>query len=209
MVALYSQLDLQLYDSQSIWKSLTYWRRPAALLSMFRSLQARQVQTTHWSVSFLSSSQINDAQRITNPFLMICVARTMKHLSAMNILNETNADEFTSTHFSTSLTDPRYRDGISYKYENPAVTQTSFPTNTIKLWRCRPFFPRDTGIFEEIRLQKPQRHHGWSISVRTRHWETFFRLGRWTTWASRAFQQLHERISSGKTYLDGSRLLSC
>lgn len=50
---------------------------------------------------------------------MISAARTMKHLSAMNVVNEPNVDEFTLTHFSKSLTVPKYRDGISYTYENP------------------------------------------------------------------------------------------
>lgn len=38
----------------------------------------------------------------------------MKHLSAMNIVSETGADEFAPTHFSNALTVPKYRDGISY-----------------------------------------------------------------------------------------------
>lgn len=45
------------------------------------------------------------------------IARTMKHLSAMNVVNEPNVDEFTLTHFSKSLTVPKYRDGISYTFD--------------------------------------------------------------------------------------------
>ena len=47
---------------------------------------------------------------------MNLAARTMKHLSAMNVVKEANVDEFTSTHLSRSLTVPKYRDGISYEY---------------------------------------------------------------------------------------------
>lgn len=35
----------------------------------------------------------------------------MKHLSAMHIVGETGADEFSPTHFSNALTIPTYRDG--------------------------------------------------------------------------------------------------
>ena len=42
----------------------------------------------------------------------------MKHLSAMNVVRESKVDEFTSTRLSSSLTVPKYRDGISYKYIN-------------------------------------------------------------------------------------------
>ena len=42
----------------------------------------------------------------------------MKHLSAMNVVKEVNVDEFTSTHLSRSLTVPKYRDGISYEYND-------------------------------------------------------------------------------------------
>ena len=38
----------------------------------------------------------------------------MKHLSAMNVVGETGADEFSPTRFSNALTIPKYRDGISY-----------------------------------------------------------------------------------------------
>lgn len=34
----------------------------------------------------------------------------------MNVVKETNVDEFTSTRLSSSLTVPKYRDGISCKY---------------------------------------------------------------------------------------------
>ena len=46
--------------------------------------------------------------------LSLSVARTMKHLSAMNIVREKGADEFYPTQFSHALTIPKYRDGISY-----------------------------------------------------------------------------------------------
>ena len=46
--------------------------------------------------------------------LTLTVARTMKHLSAMNIVGEKGADKFYPTHFSHALTIPKYRDGISY-----------------------------------------------------------------------------------------------
>ena len=44
----------------------------------------------------------------------LSVARTMKHLSAMNVVCEKRADEFYPTQFSHALTVPKYRDGISY-----------------------------------------------------------------------------------------------
>ena len=49
---------------------------------------------------------------------MILAARIMKHLSAMNVVKEPNVEEFTSTRLSRSLTVPKYRDGISYKYND-------------------------------------------------------------------------------------------
>ena len=52
---------------------------------------------------------------------MTCVARTMKHLSAMNIVGETGVDEFSATQFSNALTIPKYRDGISYWFARDII----------------------------------------------------------------------------------------
>ncbi len=46
----------------------------------------------------------------------------MKHLSAMSIITETNADEFASTPLSKALTIPKYRDGISYLFASLVTT---------------------------------------------------------------------------------------
>ena len=54
-------------------------------------------------------------------YLMVSAARTMKHLSAMNVVKEPNVDEFTSTHLSKSLIVPKYRDGLRYTYEDPSI----------------------------------------------------------------------------------------
>ncbi|KAL9636917.1 MAG: hypothetical protein Q9204_002070 [Flavoplaca sp. TL-2023a] len=49
-----------------------------------------------------------------NPTL---VSRTMKHLAAMNVVKEIGPDRYTSTPFSDALTEPKYRDGITYTYD--------------------------------------------------------------------------------------------
>lgn len=46
----------------------------------------------------------------------------MKHLSAMSIITEANADKFASTPFSKALTVPKYRDGISYLFASPVTS---------------------------------------------------------------------------------------
>ncbi len=38
----------------------------------------------------------------------------MKHLAAMNIVAEKEADTYVSTAFSKALTEPKYRDGVTY-----------------------------------------------------------------------------------------------
>lgn len=45
---------------------------------------------------------------------LIETARVMKHLSAMNVVAETDVDTYRSTPLSDALTEPRYRDGIIY-----------------------------------------------------------------------------------------------
>lgn len=45
----------------------------------------------------------------------------MKHLSATNMVAETGEDKFAATPISTALTVPKFRDGISYLYVNPAL----------------------------------------------------------------------------------------
>ena len=38
----------------------------------------------------------------------------MKHLSALKVVAETKADEFTSTSISKALTEPKFRDGVKH-----------------------------------------------------------------------------------------------
>lgn len=83
---------------------------------------------------------------------MTPAARTMKHLSAVNIVKESNVDEFASTHLSRSLTIPKYRDGICYWYADSSRPLSLFDSNAVKLRRCRPFFPWDTRIYDEVKL---------------------------------------------------------
>ncbi|KAI1482509.1 putative O-methyltransferase [Daldinia eschscholtzii] len=45
------------------------------------------------------------------------IARTLKHLAAMNIVAETGADKYVGTPLSNALTEPKYRDGIIYTYD--------------------------------------------------------------------------------------------
>lgn len=51
----------------------------------------------------------------------------MKHLAAMNVVNEKSADHYTATPLSTALTEPKYRDGITYTYVS-RYHQALFPT---------------------------------------------------------------------------------
>lgn len=41
-------------------------------------------------------------------------ARIMKHLAAMNIIQEVGPDTYAPSHLSNSLTESKYRDGIIY-----------------------------------------------------------------------------------------------
>ncbi|OTB15543.1 hypothetical protein K445DRAFT_60843 [Daldinia sp. EC12] len=45
------------------------------------------------------------------------IARTLKHLAAMNIVSETGDDKYVGTPLSNALTEPKYRDGIIYTYD--------------------------------------------------------------------------------------------
>ncbi|KAL8721599.1 MAG: hypothetical protein Q9225_001763 [Loekoesia sp. 1 TL-2023] len=45
------------------------------------------------------------------------ISRTMKHLSAMNVIGEIRADHYIATPFSVALTEPKYRDGITYTHD--------------------------------------------------------------------------------------------
>ena len=38
----------------------------------------------------------------------------MKHLAAMNVVGEISPDHYFATPFSVALTEPKYRDGITY-----------------------------------------------------------------------------------------------
>lgn len=42
------------------------------------------------------------------------LARIMKHLAAMNIIEEVGSDTYAPSPLSNSLTEPKYRDGIIY-----------------------------------------------------------------------------------------------
>ena len=46
-------------------------------------------------------------------------ARIMKHLSAMNVVEEEAADEYKSTPLSDAMVNPKYRDGVSYMFVDP------------------------------------------------------------------------------------------
>ncbi|KAA6411226.1 MAG: Winged helix-turn-helix transcription repressor DNA-binding [Lasallia pustulata] len=48
-----------------------------------------------------------------DPILTSCI---MRHLVAMNVVGEKGADHYVATPFSTALTEPKYRDGITYAY---------------------------------------------------------------------------------------------
>ncbi|KAL8898204.1 MAG: hypothetical protein Q9207_006822 [Kuettlingeria erythrocarpa] len=41
----------------------------------------------------------------------------MKHLTAMNVVGETRADHYIPMPFSVALTEPKYRDGVSYTHD--------------------------------------------------------------------------------------------
>lgn len=44
------------------------------------------------------------------------ISRTMKHLAAMNVVREIGPDHYLATPFSVALTEPKYRDGITYTH---------------------------------------------------------------------------------------------
>ncbi|XXG94868.1 hypothetical protein Hte_001127 [Hypoxylon texense] len=47
----------------------------------------------------------------------VLIARTMKHLAAMNVVAESGIDEYAATRLSDAFTEPRYRDGIIYTHD--------------------------------------------------------------------------------------------
>ncbi|KAI0382244.1 putative O-methyltransferase [Hypomontagnella monticulosa] len=47
----------------------------------------------------------------------VLIARTLKHLAAMNIVAESGTDKYVATRLSAAFTEPRYRDGIIYTYD--------------------------------------------------------------------------------------------
>ena len=52
----------------------------------------------------------NCCQLRSDPLL----ARTMKHLASMNIVSEKSIDVYTYTALSNALTEPKFRDGVTY-----------------------------------------------------------------------------------------------
>ena len=77
----------------------------------------------------------------------------MKHLAAMNVISESGADSFVATPLSKALTEPRFRDGITYTLAlltyltvmNPDSMQIS----------CRgSLFPQDSRLSQEDQLQE-------------------------------------------------------
>lgn len=45
------------------------------------------------------------------------ISRTMKHLTATNMVGELSTDHYIATPLSTALTEPKYRDGITYLHD--------------------------------------------------------------------------------------------
>lgn len=52
----------------------------------------------------------------------------MKHLSAMNIVREISPNTYSSSAFSDSLTETKYRDGIVYTYVSSSTVATVPPS---------------------------------------------------------------------------------
>ncbi|KAI2604697.1 putative O-methyltransferase [Hypoxylon sp. NC1633] len=51
----------------------------------------------------------------------VLIARTLKHLAAMNVIAESGTDKYVTTRLSNAFTEPRYRDGLIYtiNYAHP------------------------------------------------------------------------------------------
>lgn len=120
----------------------------------------------------------------------------MKHLSAMNIVGEEGADEFSPTHFSNAVTIPKYRDGISYCFD---VAGPSFHGTPGYLKDTKYKNPGDIvdGPFQYAHRTK-EPFFVW-LGQRPEHFEHFnnymsgYRQGK-RSWMDEGFYPLKERL---------------
>lgn len=56
--------------------------------------------------------------------------RIMKHFTAMHIVGEINEDTYVATDLSNALTEPKYCDGIIYRYARPHAISTIVLSNS-------------------------------------------------------------------------------
>ena len=75
----------------------------------------------------------------------------MKHLAAMNVVAENGVDLFTATPLSKALTEPRFRDGITYTSAKLIPLDGTRP-DSIQVLCCRPLFQQDSRISKKDKL---------------------------------------------------------
>ena len=108
-----------------------------------------------------------------------CTARTMKHLSATNMVTEVGADKFASTSSSSALTVSKYRDGISYLYAMPNLKPAHFVLIWVLKLQCRgALLPLHSRLPKEDGLSESRRHCRWPLSIRTQNARSFLHLAR-------------------------------
>ncbi|KAI4595374.1 hypothetical protein KJ359_007049 [Pestalotiopsis sp. 9143b] len=88
------------------------WAEPARAAHCRIAVELKLFEILENGHQGLSAEHVAE-EASTNPVL---VSRMLKHLAAMHVIGE-NEKEFTSTPLSTTLTEPKYRDGIIYTYD--------------------------------------------------------------------------------------------
>ncbi|KAI0852445.1 putative O-methyltransferase [Daldinia vernicosa] len=89
------------------------------------------------------------------------IARTLKHLAAMNVVAETGADKYVGTPLSNALTEPKYRDGIIYTYDVAGPSFRGLPeylksikASILRMARSKPALLRE---IQQLHVGVPRR----------------------------------------------------
>ncbi|KAM0801004.1 S-adenosyl-L-methionine-dependent methyltransferase [Usnea florida] len=124
------------------------------------------------------------------------IARTMKHLSATNMISETGVDEYTSTPISTALTIPKYRDGIGYLFNVAGPSFHSIPAYLKKTGYENPGNIADGPFQLAHKTQKPffiwlAENPGYAEQFN--NYMSGYRQGK-SSWCDEGFYPVTERI---------------
>ena len=122
----------------------------------------------------------------------------LRHLAAMNVVEEVSTDTYSSTTFSVALTEPRFRDGITYNNDVPGPSYKQLAPYLKSTYYKTPTSLTD-GPFQFAHATKLH-HFGW-LSENPPYLGIFsnymggYRAGR-PSWVDAGFYPVSERLTS-------------